>query len=408
MSLRDLSFSADTAAFHVYRGQSPTQLLRIASDVAVTDEFPDSGLTPELAGPPDENYDHARFYWRLERVPLHPVTLATATTVENSTLEMIDNEHFGMLVRIMRGPGAGQERPVLSNTTTTLTVGPAWDVEPTTSSEFVVVESGWRDGAAGEASPIQFEVPNREGATVQISGRGVNAQGRESAYELSPVTRWVIGGGAGLALDVDVPGPPVFGLEPSGQGAVDLVGISFLELTNTRSIQAATLTAHFWNELASPTQSALATAIDTAATSVTLESAGAGYVGAVIQLGAEVMVVDEVLNGGLEYAVTRASFDTLPEAHAAQTPIYHLDRKVFVVPFVKDFFGSPASGSFSYPMFLPDARIGAAELYVTNIRGNSETTRNNFTGTVDYGLRTLSGGQLSIQVEGYLAIETNA
>ncbi|MCP5112758.1 MAG: hypothetical protein GY953_18180, partial [bacterium] len=59
VSLKDLSFSADTAAFHVYRGQSPTQLLRIASDVAVTDEFPDSGLAPELAGPPDENYDHA-------------------------------------------------------------------------------------------------------------------------------------------------------------------------------------------------------------------------------------------------------------------------------------------------------------------------------------------------------------
>ena len=32
------------------------------------------------------------------------------------------------------------------------------------------------------------------------------------------------------------------------------------------------------------------------------------------------------------------------------------------VPFAKDFFGSPASGSFSFPISLPDVRIAAAEL----------------------------------------------
>ena len=45
---------------------------------------------------------------------------------------------------------------------------------------------------------------------------------------------------------------------------------------------------------------------------------------------------------------------------------------------------------------------------MTNVKGNSPTTRKSATGTVDGGLRTLSGGQFSIQVEGNLAIQTNA
>jgi hypothetical protein len=48
------------------------------------------------------------------------------------------------------------------------------------------------------------------------------------------------------------------------------------------------------------------------------------------------------------------------------------------------------------------------ELFVTNTRGNSETKTVTFTYTADSGLRTLSGGQFSIQVEGYLAIQSNA
>ena len=44
----------------------------------------------------------------------------------------------------------------------------------------------------------------------------------------------------------------------------------------------------------------------------------------------------------------------------------------------------------------------------TNTRGNSETRKVNFTGLPDKGLRTLSGGQITIQVEGSLAIQTSA
>jgi len=75
---------------------------------------------------------------------------------------------------------------------------------------------------------------------------------------------------------------------------------------------------------------------------------------------------------------------------------------------VKGFFGSPASGSYSHSVFLPDARIGAAELFVTNAVGSGGVARAAFGATADHGLRTMSGGQLSIQVDGYLAIQTDA
>jgi hypothetical protein len=78
------------------------------------------------------------------------------------------------------------------------------------------------------------------------------------------------------------------------------------------------------------------------------------------------------------------------------------------VPFVKDFFGSQASGSYSYPIYLSQTRVAAAEFFVTNSRGNSDVRRVSFTSFSDAGLRTLSGGQISIQGEGYLAIEDEA
>jgi hypothetical protein len=95
-------------------------------------------------------------------------------------------------------------------------------------------------------------------------------------------------------------------------------------------------------------------------------------------------------------------------AHATGTAIYHLQTNVTIMPFVPNFFGSPASGSYSASVFLPDVRIGAAEFFVTNVRGNSPVATAAFGATVDQGLRTLSGGQLSIQVDGYLAIQTDA
>ena len=44
-----------------------------------------------------------------------------------------------------------------------------------------------------------------------------------------------------------------------------------------------------------------------------------------------------------------------------------------IAPFPADFFGSPYSGSWTFPVTLPDVRIASAEMFVTNRKGNSAT-----------------------------------
>ena len=135
VTLTNLSFSAGTTAFDVYRGPNPSQLLRIAAGQTLGNQFVDTGSAAgELKGPPDENYDHANVYWRLELQPEVQATVATSTTVGNSSLQMIANERRGAVVRITRGKGAGQERAVGSNNATSLTVTLPWTVQPDATS----------------------------------------------------------------------------------------------------------------------------------------------------------------------------------------------------------------------------------------------------------------------------------
>lgn len=406
VTLSGFSFSSSTAGFNVYRGFNPVELLLIASSIAVGSTYTDAGAAAQLVGPPDENYDHANFYWRLELQPEVAANLFSATTIGNSTLGMLANDFKGAVVRITRGTGAAQERALLSNTSTVLTISPAWTIVPDASSFFVVADATWKFGGLGATSPVEIEVPNQTGATVEISGRSANVLDQESAPELNPLTRWQIGGASGGGVDADVPPMPVFGLNLAGAGTVELVGVSFTTLTNTHTISAGTLILYSWDELASPTAFSLASAAAATDPSVTLNSAGPAVVGDLIQIDGEILEVTAV--SGTAYTVTRASHGSTAAAHASGALVYHLQKNVTIVPFVEGFFGSPASGSYAASIFLPDVRIAAADFWVTNVHGASPAGAAAFTATVDQGLRTLSGGQLSIQVEGYLAIETDA
>ncbi len=127
VTISGLSFSSAASGFNVYRGLNPSELFLIASNQAVSTQFSDAGLPDQLAAPPDANFDHANFYWRMELQPEYSATISSATTVGNGTLEMVVNGNSGALVRIDRGKGAGQELAVQSNTATTLTLASAWD-----------------------------------------------------------------------------------------------------------------------------------------------------------------------------------------------------------------------------------------------------------------------------------------
>ncbi len=405
--LYGLSFDSDAVSMSVYRGPSPQQLDRIGDAVPSSDAYVDIGFPGLLKPPPDPNYDHANLYWRFEVLPPVSANVATARTVGNPALSLITNEHRGNVVRILTGPGAGQERAIVANDSTTLAVEPAWIVTPDASSTFVIAESSWRFGASSRTDRAEFEVPNRGGATIQVGGRSANARNEECPAELSPLTRWRLGGAAGEGLDASTPSEPVFGLFAAGDGSLEVVSVSFTELENTRSITGGTLTLHYWDELASPTVTMLEESLEPEDTELQLSTGASAVPGSYVQLGAELLEVEEALDV-TRYRVRRGAFDTAGDSHAAGTPAYVLLKRVNVMPFVRDFFGSPSSGSFAFPVYLSNARVAAAELSVTNARGNSPVARQSFTFNVDNGIRTLSGEQLMLQVDGFLAIQSGA
>jgi hypothetical protein len=406
VTLGSLSFGPTATGMNVYRGSTPGTLVLLASDVAVATSFVDDGTAkPQLVGPPDPNYDHANFYWRLELQPEAGVSAHSLNTIGSSDLSMNANEFRASIARITRGLGAGQERSIIANDATTLTVAPKWDIEPDSSSFFVVAEPSWRFGALTTTGPALFEIPDRTDATVHVSGRSASVHDQECSSDLCPLTRHRIGGGGS---DTDVPPAPQFALYASGDGSVELTGIAFTDISNTKTVTAGTLTLWYLDELENPDQVAIGTAIDDKVTTIVLAAAGTASLGDLLLVEQELITVVSVADDKMSYVDSRGSEGSAAKAHAAGTVITRLIRDVEIVPFVRDFFGSPASGSYAHSVTLPDVRVCAAELFLTNVQGPGPVSRLSYTNLVDGGLRTLAGGQYSIQIEGFLSVQAQA
>ena len=407
VTLTGLSFAQGTSTFNVYRGTTPAELLRIASSQTIATSFTDSGAQPQLIAPPDPNFDHANFYWRMELQPEMVASIFSATTVGNGNLEMSPNYYQGMTARVTRGTGAGQEASITSNDATTLALSSPWVVVPDATSYFVVAEAGWHFGATTKSSPVSIVVPNQGGATIEVTGRSANAANVECPPLLSTVTRWQIGGNG--FSDSAVPPMPFFGLGAGKSGGtLELSGVSFSNLVDTETISAATLAVYYWDELQGATSFALATGIAAGDTSLTLNAPGPAQPGSILQVDSEVMEVTAVSDSGTQYRVLRGVNSSPASGHAAQAAVYHLAGLTAIAGFPQGFFGSPYSGTWSFPVPLPDVRVASAQLFVTNQKGNSPTASACLTHTVDSGLRTLSGGQYSIQVEGFLSVDQSA
>ncbi len=82
-----------------------------------------------------------------------------------------------------------------------------------------------------------------------------------------------------------------------------------------------------------------------------------------------------------------------------------LQQTALVLPFERGFFENKASINYLHTVSLPDSRVFAAQMFMTNAFGDGQTTTHSY---VTSPLRTLSGGQFSLQVTGYLATQTNA
>jgi hypothetical protein len=406
VSLKELSFAAGTAGFRVYRGENPAALLRIAESAGTAATFTDAGLAAQCALPVDVNFDHAKFYWRMELMPETAVAAATAKTLTGVGLSMTPNEFQSAVVRITAGKGSGQERAVLSHGADTFDLQTEWTTVPDGSSEFVVAEAGWRFGAATRTDRVEFEVPNRPGVRVQISGRSADVSGNEADAEISPMHRHQLGGQAGG--DRDVPPKPAFMLAMAGSGEVWLTGIGFETLENTSTIGSGTLVVRYADEAGERERWALAGELTAEEEWIGFAEAAAVAEGDLLQADRELMRVVEVSAGGLMVRVERGVLKSKAATHPAGRLAERLKRMVVVAPFQAGLFGSSASGSYALPVTLKNVRIAAAEFYVTNRIGDSMTETACYTGFADRGLRTYAGGQFTLQVEGDLAVEASA
>ncbi|MGH9694932.1 MAG: hypothetical protein ACRD5Z_12355, partial [Bryobacteraceae bacterium] len=301
--IQKLSFPASATAFNVYRGTTPQTLYRIASGQVIGPVFIDTGLAPLPIGPPDASFDHANFYYRYQYAGPFPTTIHSANTIGWDSLGATSLVYAGKAVRIMEGKGRGQERSISSNNPTTLTVSPAWSVEPDATSVFAITEPSWKFAAVSSTSPAQFEIPFRTGAALQISGRGANVNNQEGDPELCPLTTWTLGGSS---TDMGLSGTPSFLLSAPGGGDLTLYQVGFTDTTNVFSVTSGTLQIFHWNELNSPSASTLAANIDAATTTLQLNTVGppiVPFVGQLIEIGQELMTVQAVDSGSGTYTV---------------------------------------------------------------------------------------------------------
>jgi hypothetical protein len=207
--------------------------------------------------------------------------------------------------------------------------------------------------------------------------------------------------------DIGVAPAPGFSLDAVGGGEVNLFGIGFDDLSNTSSVSSGTLQLFYWREIDPPSPYTLGTALDANTDRIGVQG-GLPAFGDVIQLGSELMTVLSVDSSSNTCTVLRGALGSAAIMHNAGDTILDLKTSVIIVPFASDFFQSKASGNFLHTFSLPDIRISAAELLVTNSFGDGQTGQRCYTLGPDGGLRTLSGGQFAIQVAGYLATQQNA
>ncbi len=406
VTIGGLSFPKAASQFNVYRGTTPQQLYRInPAPLVIATQFTDIGAASLNIGPPDASFDHANFYYRYEIAGPFVADAFSSNPIGCSGLGATGINYGGMIARIVEGTGRGQERLISSNTETLLAVSSAWSTIPDTTSQFVIAEASWKFAAITASSPAKFELAYEPGTSIQISGRAANVNNQESSAELCPLTRWTLGGGRS---DVGLAGAPNFVLSAPGAGALTVSQVGFSDLTNTSSVTSGTLQLFSWNELSDPSAYTLKSALDMITTQIEIGQTVSLAVGDVLQVGTELMNVLSTPDVNNTCLVKRGFLLSQVESHEAGDSVLLLNQYATIVPFARGFFQNRASQNFAQTINHPDCRVSAAQFYVTNSFGDGSTSAVCYLSPTQNGLRTLSGGQFSVQVGGFITTQRSA
>lgn len=206
------------------------------------------------------------------------------------------------------------------------------------------------------------------------------------------------------------PSAPTFGVSiPDNVGGTVLFGpLAFSTLNNLTTVTAGAYSLFYLDELNPAAAAVLGANVGVSDTLAAFVSAFANIVPANVLVDSEIVGLGPIGPAPNQVTVSRGLHGTVASSHLSGASVFTLGQQVFVVPFPKNFFGSPASGDWSHSVSFPNVRIVTAELVVTNSQGNSSPSTLDFTSLTDGGLRTLSGGQFSFQVGGFLAVQVGA
>ena len=409
--LKGISVTAGSSSMNLYRGDSPYRLLRVGTGIAISDTVIDPGASPDNLLPPDSNYSKLRAWFRQNFLLDQSATSWSPTSIGRIGLNLIVNRWIGKKVVIRSGSGKGQERLIVSNTAVAITIDSSWNVLPDATSKFAIVESNWAYATDSDTDLITVMLPLLSTSTFEISLRSVGKDDSELDALESPSFNWQIGVGSTSNTDSAVPAKPGFGFGLIEEGTVSIGGIGFDVPENLNSVYVGQLGILFWDELSAPTPVSLAAALTAIDTSVTLTGQSFALpIGTLIQVDREIFETTGSPTGtGVNiYAVIRARYKTVAATHAAATPVFVLVRREMTIPFVPGYFNSSSAVGFRYNFRLPNVRISAADLTLYNRVGASPRCEENYTNVIGFGVRTLSGGQIAMTVQGYLAIEASA
>lgn len=97
--------------------------------------------TKKGAGPlPHNNDGETILNENIDVVTTGIVSAATATTVQDSSKNFITLQPVGYSLAIVRGPGMGQRRTIVSRTATVLTLDKPWDITPAPGSRYSIAK----------------------------------------------------------------------------------------------------------------------------------------------------------------------------------------------------------------------------------------------------------------------------
>lgn len=409
VEVRGISMPPDAVSFNAYRGSSPLQMLRVAAGLPVNNSFVDDGLTVQTVLPPDSNYVKVHAWYRQIHQVFQSVTGWTTTSVSGTNLNLTPSRWVGQKVVVRDAQGRVQERGIVAHDDNLIEVDRPWDFAPAVTSTVAIVSAGWHFAAESETDLVTVGLPLLPASSFEISLRSVSRDGRELDAAIAPSLIWQIGVGATSAVDTAEPPAPFFAVSLVEGGTLALEGISFPNLDQVGTVYAGQFGILYWDELNAPTELVNGAAINDQDTVVTLTGNWSGVVaGRILQFGEEIAEVTAVNQAENQVTLTRGLYGSVPAAYPANVPVYLLNRQEQLLSFVPGYFRSAAAVGYRHVFRAPNVRLAAADLVLYNRIGPSQRGEALLTGSTDQGLRTLSGGQILLNVHGYLAIEANA